>query len=357
MNTQPLKINPVFQALLAAVLFSASAPFAKILLGEVDPIPLAALLYLGSGLGASLLLLIQSGRQIGPVARLTKSDAPWLIGAVMAGGVAAPILSMWGLKQTPASTASLLLNFECVATSLIAVFFFKEAMSKRVWGAIGLITLAAVLLSWNNSSWGISVGVLGILGACCLWGLDNNLTRQISANNPLLIVSIKGLGAGTFSLILAFLLGKSLPSIGVILLALLLGSISYGLSIQLYILALRGLGAARTGAYYGVAPFVGVLFSMLLLKEIPPLFFWVAIPFMLAGTYFLVTEDHHHLHTHPAMEHTHAHSHTDGHHYHEHPVPIPMINGIHTHAHVHEELVHNHPHTPDIHHRHVHDHS
>ena len=350
-------ISAILQALLAAILFGASAPLSKLLLQKIDPIPLAGFLYLGSGLGSWLLFAARSTGSRGrhAEAHLARADLPWLLGAVLAGGVGAPILLLLGLNRTPASTASLLLNFEAVATTLIAVLAFKEAVDRRILWAVGLITLASILLTWTGGGWGLSLGALGILGACLLWGLDNNFTRQISAKDPLIIVGIKGLGAGSFSIVLALLLGKSLPGLGAVGLALLVGAISYGLSIQLFILALRGLGAARTGALFGLAPFVGTGLSLLFLGDRPQVLFWAALPVMLLGAWLMLTENHQHYHVHEALEHTHAHSHPDEHHVHEHPLDeYPLVNGKHAHAHRHAETAHDHPHAPDLHHRHGH---
>jgi len=354
LNRQTLSAR--LQALAAAVLFGASAPLSKLLLGEVEPIPLAALLYLGSGLGAGILFLVQrslfKGRS--QETHLTRADRPWLLGAILAGGVAAPILLLWGLAQTPASTASLLLNFEGVATALIAALVFKEAVGRRILWAMGLITLASILLSWTGGAWGISVGALGVLGACILWGLDNNFTRNICANNPLVIVGIKGLGAGLFSGVLALLLGKPFPGWQVSLLAMAVGSVSYGVSIQLFILAMRGLGAARTSMLFGMAPFVGTFLSVVFLREVPQALFWVAVPVMLGGAWLMLTENHTHDHLHESVEHAHPHSHPDEHHTHPRSPEVPLASGTHTHPHHHERLVHTHVHTPDLHHWHKH---
>ena len=271
--------------LIAAALFGASAPLSKLLLGSFDAITLAAFLYLGSGLGAGVLFMLKRGRRTIGTTRGSQdhtTDVPWLVGAVAAGGVIAPILMMLGLSQTPASTASLLLNFEGVATALLAAFLFKEAVGMRIILAMGLITLAAILFSWTGGAWGVSLGALAILAACLFWGLDNNLTRHISAKDPLVIVGIKGLGAGSFSFVLALALGRPLPAWGPALMALGVGAVCYGLSIQLFILGLRSLGAARTSTLYGVAPFLGALLSFVLLRESPTLLFWVGLPLMLA---------------------------------------------------------------------------
>ena len=350
------KLYPIMQALLAAALFGASAPLAKLLVGEIEPIPLAAFLYLGSGLGALAMIGLQNlgkdGRNV--EARLTCSDAPWLLVAVLVGGVAAPIILMMGLQTTPASTASLLLNFESVATALIAVLFFKEAIDKRITWAILLITLASILLTWTGGAWGFPLGALAILAATILWGLDNNFTSHISAKDPLRIVAIKGFGAGTFSLVLSLVLGKPLPSLIPILLAMLLGIFSFGLSIRLVILSMRSLGSARTYALFGTAPFIGMLLSLLLFREQPSLQLWLSIPLMLAGAWLMVTEDHAHHHIHEILEHSHSHTHSDDHHDHGESAEHPLVNGQHVHLHSHLNTHHEHAHTPDLHHRHKH---
>lgn len=340
----------VIQALIAALLFGASAPLAKYLLGEVEPIPLAAFLYLGSGIG---LLIVKSFQQTAnQEARVEKSDFKWLAGAILAGGVAAPITLLFSLKNTPAATASLLLNFEGVATTLIAFFAFKEAISRRAWWAIACITIASIFLSINlNAQWGFSLGALGIIAACVLWGIDNNFTRNISAKDPLVIVMIKGLGAGSFSLLMALHLGNNFPSGEVILGALVLGSLSYGASIVLFIHAMRGLGAARTSALFSTAPIAGIILSVLIFQEFPSWLFIVALPLMIVGAFLLVNDEHEHHHVHEMIVHEHAHTHDDGHHVHEHDGKLAKK---HSHVHTHDELSHSHHHMPDLHHRHIH---
>jgi drug/metabolite transporter (DMT)-like permease len=351
------RVYAALQTLLAAVLFGASAPLSKLLLGEVQPVPLAALLYLGSGIGAFLMLLAQGLRNKGRKveAHLSRGDLPWLGGALLAGGIGAPIILLLGLERTPASTASLLLNFEGVATTLIAITFFKESIDRRIAWAVGLVTLASIVLTWTGGNWGFSLGALGIIGACLLWGVDNNFTRHISAKNPLIIVGIKGLGAGTFSFVLCLILGQPLPAINIAILAMLLGSISYGISIQLFIVALRSLGAARTSTLFGIAPFVGVILSLVLLREKPQLLFWAALPVMAAGAWLMLSENHDHHHIHEPMVHDHRHSHPDEHHQHDSQEGDPLINGSHTHVHSHGRLEHEHAHSPDLHHRHEHE--
>lgn len=356
--TLPRRLVPLLQAILAALLFGASAPFAKLLLRDEAPIPLAGFLYLGAGLGALLLLGVQRlvARRSGVTveAGLKRPDWPWLAGAVVAGGFAAPIVLLFGLRATPAATASLLLNFEGVATAVIAALAFRESIGGRVWGAIGLITAASILLSWDAAgAWGFSLGALGVLGACVLWGVDNNLTRRISAKNPLAIVAIKGLGAGTCSVLLALALGQGITparAAG----ALLLGSVSYGLSTTLFIFALRELGAGRTSAVFGSAPFLGMVLSLLIFREIPGWLFWAAVPLMAGGATLVLGEQHRHVHEHPTLVHEHRHRHDEPHHQHPHQgaeVPPAMA---HSHVHNHEPTTHVHPHVPDIHHRHEH---
>lgn len=352
------KIYPISQAILASILFGASAPLSKILLGQVEPIPLASLLYIGSGTGLTLLQIFLTviKKQNIKEAKLKNSDIPWLIGAIAAGGVIAPIILMISLKNTPASTASLLLNFESVATTLIAILFFKESIGKQLWKAIICITLASIALSWDFSNqWGFSLGALGIISACICWGIDNNFTRNISAKNPFTIVTIKGLAAGFFSLFLAFILNNHFPNFKVTLITLILGFICYGLSTVLFVFAIRQLGSARTSALFGTAPFVGAILSFIICGDIPSIMFFVSLPIMIIGTILLLKEEHSHVHNHEVVQHEHKHCHTDCHHNHIHTKEQELSgNGYHTHVHVHEQIEHSHEHAPDIHHRHAH---
>lgn len=349
-------LPPALLAIAAAILFGASAPISKTLLGSIEPLPLAAFLYLGSGFGSWLLLTIRNRRNQNRIVeeRLTKPDIPWLTGAIFAGGVAAPILLLLGLDRTPASTASLLLNFEAVATALIAGLLFHEAIGRRIFIAVLTITLASILLTWNGGAWGFSLGAIAIISACFLWGLDNNLTRNISGKDPLMIVGIKGICAGTFSLLLAFLLKIPLLPFEPILIAILVGAVCYGLSIQLFILSLRGLGSARTGALFGTAPFVGAILSLVFLNENPPTYFWIALPIMGTGAWLMLSEDHAHLHTHINHMHAHSHYHPEEHHRHDQPGEGRAFSGRHSHLHRHASLSHSHAHSPDLHHRHDH---
>ena len=340
----------ILQALLAAIFFGASAPIAKLLLGEITPIFLAAFLYLGSGTGTLLVKLTQRMRSKEMEAGIKPPDIKWLAGAIISGGIAAPIILMVSLQNTPASTASLLLNFEGVGTTLIALLFFKEAISRRAWTAIIVITLASIFLSTNfESSWGMSLGAFGVVFACVLWGLDNNFTRNISGKDPLTIVAWKGLAAGTFSFFLALFLGNSLPSLTTILYTLVLGFVSYGLSTILFIRSMRGLGAARTSALYGTAPLAGVLLSIVIFGELPSFWFIIAAMMMIGGALLLINEQHAHWHMHTALIHEHSHSHKDPSHEHA------DVDEVHSHEHEHPAEEHAHDHMPDIHHRHGHE--
>jgi len=340
----------ILQALAAAIFFGASAPIAKLLLGDIAPIFLAAFLYLGSGTGIALVKWTQRTRLKDVEAGIKRTDIGWLAGAIIAGGIIAPIVLMISLQNTPASTASLLLNFEGVGTTLIALVFFKEAIGRRAWTAIIVITLASIFLSTDfKSGFGLSLGALGIILACVLWGADNNFTRNISGKDPLAIVAWKGLVAGTFSFFLAWSLGNPFPAVKTILGTLLLGFVSYGLSTMLFIRSMRGLGAARTSALYGTAPLAGVILSIILFHELPSFLFIVAAILMIGGALLLINEDHSHSHVHTVLFHEHSHRHDDSFHGHD------TFDGVHSHEHEHPEEEHEHDHMPDIHHRHGHE--
>jgi len=336
----------ILQALLAALFFGASAPIAKLLLGDVPPVLMAAFLYIGSGIGISLIKLYQRLTSNQKEAGIRLPDVKWLAGAIISGGILAPIILMISLQNTPASTASLLLNFEGVGTTLIALFFFRESISRRALAAIFVITLASIFLSTNfEGGFAFSLGALGVILACVLWGVDNNFTRNISAKDPLTIVAWKGLVAGTFSLVLGLSLGQQLPILTIVLSILLLGFISYGLSTMLFIYSMRGLGAARTSALYGTAPLAGVLLSILIFKDPLTLLFGVAAILMVAGALLLANEEHAHFHIHMPVLHEHRHIRDEFH--------IHDENGIaHAHEHEHPRTEHEHGHMPDIHHRH-----
>ncbi len=343
-------------ALLAAALFGASTPAAKLLLAQASPLVLAGLLYLGSGLGLALVRVARGLRNDGPQRALRDElrgrQWLWLAGAVLMGGVLAPVLLMWGLSGSAASSTSLLLNLEGVATTVVAALVFREAVSSRVWLGAVLMLLGACALSYAPSTrFGFSLHALAVIGACVAWAFDNNLTRAISTQDPTTIAMIKGLAAGSVNLALGFAAGGQLPGAGATAAALGVGALGYGASLVLFILALRHIGSARTAAHFGTAPFAGAALSILLLGEPMGPLFLVALALMLAATWLVVTEKHAHPHTHEPLEHSHEHVH-DEHHQHTHggdEGPEP-----HTHPHRHEPLTHSHPHLPDIHHRHGH---
>ena len=342
----------ISSAVLAALLFGISSPVSKILLIEIPPTLMAALLYLGAGLGMifiSLIKRVKSKEQ--KEAKITKKELPFVLGMILLD-IAAPIFLMLGLTMTTAANASLLNNFEIVATSLIALLIFKETIGKRLWFAIALITLASAILSVEDlSSFSFSLGSVFVLLASISWGFENNFTRMLSIKNPMEVVIIKGFGSGFGSLFIAFLLNEQANSISYIIAALVLGFFAYGLSIFFYVSAQRELGAARTSAYYAIAPFIGVGLSFLIFREMPTISFVIALLIMIAGAYFASNEKHKHLHKHTATTHEHRHSHTDEHHNHTHE---DSITGEHSHIHFHEDLTHIHTHTPDIHHNHEH---
>ncbi|MES2933567.1 MAG: DMT family transporter [Pseudomonadota bacterium] len=346
----------VIYALLAAALFGASTPFAKTLVGQVTPVMLAGLLYLGSGLGLLLWFLVRQWRsrhdQNGPT-RLRLHDMPWLGGAIVAGGIMGPVLLMFGLSLTPASTASLLLNMEGVLTAMLAWFVFKENFDRRIFIGMLLIVFAGVLLSWEQMpELAMPWGALAIAGACLCWAIDNNLTRKVAASDALQIAGVKGLVAGSVNLAIALALGASLPVAGTILAAGVIGFCGYGLSLVLFVLALRHLGTARTGAYFSAAPFAGAVIAFFMLGDVPGTLFWFAAALMGIGIWLHLTESHGHLHVHESLAHGHLHSH-DAHHRHAHDFAWDGKEP-HSHPHEHVPLTHTHPHFPDIHHRHRH---
>ena len=345
----------VIFALLAALLFGASTPLAKSLLPQLTPLLMAGLLYLGSGIGLGIYALLRSfSKGLGPhEAALARKDVPWLAAAIADGGIVGPILLMWGLSATPASSASLLLNLEGVLTALLAWFVFKENFDARIASGMALIAAGGVCLSWmGRPEIGVPWGSLAIMGACLAWAIDNNLTRKVSTGDAVQIAMLKGLVAGSVNTGLAFALGAKFPALTSLLASGVVGFFGYGVSLTLFVLALRHIGTARTGAYFSIAPFVGAAISILFLGDKPTISFGVAAVLMAIGVWLHLTERHEHLHRHEPMEHEHLHYH-DEHHQHTHGPDDPP-GEPHTHRHRHEELVHSHPHYPDIHHRHTH---
>ena len=346
----------VIYALLAAALFGASTPFAKTLVGQVAPVTLAGILYLGSGLGLMAWYIARAITSRGnreQIAGLKGQDLPWLGGAIVSGGIAGPILLMLGLALTPASSASLLLNMEGVLTAMLAWFVFKENFDKRIFAGMLLIVVAGILLSWEQVPvLGVPWGALAILGACLCWAIDNNLTRKVSASDAVQIAGIKGLVAGSVNVTIAVAMGYSIPELKTIWIAGVVGFSGYGLSLVLFVLALRHLGTARTGAYFSAAPFVGAVISLVMLGDRPGPTFWLAAALMGAGIWLHLTESHEHPHEHEPLSHAHEHSH-DEHQQHDHDFDWDGEK-THAHPHNHKPFKHAHPHYPDIHHRHEH---
>jgi drug/metabolite transporter (DMT)-like permease len=342
-------------ALLSAALFGLSTPLAKSVSPHVEPVLLAGLLYLGSGIGLGAYSLLRfSRKKIGArEAALNRADTPWLAGAIFTGGVVGPLLLMWGLAQTPASSASLLLNLEGVFTALLAWFVFKENFDARIAWGMALIAAGGVCLSWTGRpEVGVPWGALAIGGACFSWAVDNNLTRKVSAGDPVQIAMLKGLVAGGVNTLLGLFLGAKLPGASVLLGVGAIGFFGYGLSLTLFVLALRHVGTARTGAYFSIAPFVGAAGAVAVLGDSLSVGFFIAVSLMAAGVGLHLTERHEHEHRHEPLEHEHLHTH-DEHHQHSHS-PGQQADKPHSHPHRHEPLLHSHPHYPDVHHRHGH---
>ena len=345
--------GPIY-ALAAAGLFGASTPLAKMLIGDVNPWLLAGLLYLGSAIGLGLVILF--GRFLGgPKKRpsIPKSDFPWLGLATLFGGVFGPVLLMQGLVLTPASNAALFLNFEGVLTSVLAWFAFKEHYDRRIIVGMIFIVLGGIALSVPSGgiSFNTFQGPLLIVGACLCWGLDNNFTRKVSTSDAVVLTFIKGLVAGSTNCVLALFAGSALPTFSITTSSFMLGFFGYGLSIVLFVLALRHLGASRTGAYFSTAPFLGSLLSLLIFPDSISPHLIIAGILMGIGVWLHLTENHSHEHFHDRIEHSHPHVH-DEHHQHSHEEGSE-VDG-HAHWHVHETMTHAHVHFPDIHHQHSH---
>jgi drug/metabolite transporter (DMT)-like permease len=343
-------------ALASALLFGASTPFAKVLVGSIEPAVLAAILYLGSGVGLAMMRFARrliSGHDAPRSEALGVRGSLWLAGAILFGGVIGPVLLMIGLTVTAASSASLLLNLEGVMTALLAWFVFRENFDQRIALGMASIVAGAVVLSWQGDV-AISnfIGPLAVAGACLAWAVDNNLTRKVSLSDPLHIAMLKGLIAGAVNLTLALLIGAAVPTASLLGLAAVLGFVGYGLSLVLFVLALRELGTARTGAYYSTAPFVGAAIAVSLFGEPITLQLVAAGALMLFGVWLHLTERHEHEHEHEPVTHTHEHWH-DLHHAHAHSLDDPA-GEPHTHRHVHMRLRHKHTHYPDTHHQHRH---
>jgi drug/metabolite transporter (DMT)-like permease len=345
----------ILLALASAVLFGASTPFAKMLLGSVDPWLMAGLLYIGAGLGLSVVHLSRSVLRLPAVeAPLRRPDVPWLIAVILFGGIVGPLLLMFGLARTDAAATSLLLNLEGLATMGIAWVVFRENVDRRLLlGALAILA-GAVLLSWQGEA-SFEWGGLLIAGACLCWGIDNNLTRKLSSSDPVQIAMLKGLAAGAVNLTLALSRGAALPPSGTLAVVGIVGFLGYGVSLALFVLGLRYLGTARTSAYFSLAPFVGAVLAVVMLGEALSLQLLVAGGLMGFGLWLHLAERHEHEHVHEPMDHEHRHRH-DEHHQHAHSAS-DQPGEPHTHWHRHDRLVHGHPHYPDLHHRHGHRHS
>ncbi|KVN80758.1 DMT family transporter [Burkholderia ubonensis] len=350
------RFNAIVVALTAAALFGAATPLAKALLGAMSPFMVAGLFYLGSGIGLGAGIVIRRLRR--PAAHadtghaLKKSELPWLAGAIAAGGIAGPALLMLGLASTPAATSALLLNLEGVLTAVIAWVVFRENVDLQVFLGMVAIVAGGVLLSWKPGAAGVPTGALLIVGACLCWAIDNNLTRKVSANDAMVVACMKGLVAGPVNIAVAVAAGASWPAAATTAAAMLTGLAGYGVSLVLFVIALRDLGTARTGAYFSVAPLFGVALSLLIWPELPSVAFRIAAALMALGIWLHVRERHDHEHTHERLEHTHRHRH-DAHHQHTHDFPYEG-DEPHAHPHVHLPITHSHAHFPDIHHRHRH---
>ena len=338
----------ILAALCSALLFGISTPLSKVLLNEVSPWMLAGLLYFGSGVGLSLYRLLSKA----PKVTLPYRELIWFLGAILSGGIIAPVLLMLGLLGSSASNASLLLNSEGVFTTLLAWFVFKENFDRRI--AVGMIFIVsgASLLSWPNEAYFYDVWpALAIMGACFMWAIDNNLTRKVSLHDATWIASVKGLTSGVVNLSLAISLGAELPPLLNLSGALILGFFAYGVSLMLFVIGLRQLGTARTGAYFSIAPFIGALLALMMGETLTVTLVFSGV-LMGMGIWLHLTEQHIHLHTHEVVEHNHAHYH-DEHHLHEHDSEVePGVK--HQHLHTHDPITHTHKHFPDTHHLHKH---
>lgn len=338
-------------AIVAAALYAINVPFSKMLLDYVEPTMLAAFLYLGAGLGMFLYSIIsKSAGKSSTAEPLTKKELPFTVAMVLLD-IVAPILLMFGIKASHAANVSLINNFEIVATSLIALLIFKEVISKRLWIAISLVTVSSIILSFEGTgAFDFNIGSLFVFGACLCWGFENNCTKMISNKSSVEIVVIKGTFSGLGSLIVALIIGESVPSLLWFICALLLGFVAYGLSIHFYIMAQKDLGAAKTSAFYSIAPFLGVAFGMLFLGERPEIQFYLALIVMIASTYFMIKDT-------VVLQHNHEHSHTHVHE-HRHGETVHTHEHTHTHSHIHthgkDNSNHDHPHKETLHeHRHA----
>src|SRR5689334_23871526 len=313
-----MRRRAIAYALLSAALFGASTPLAKLLVGAMTPLVLAGVLYLGSGIGLGAWLALRRLFRPGRAPQLARGDWPWLAAAIAAGGIAGPALLMYGLARTDAASASLLLNLEAVLTAALAWIVFRENVDRRIFLGMMAIVAGGVLLSWQNAPrTGGVAGPLLVAAACAAWALDNNLTRRVSGGDAVLIAAAKGLVAGSVNFGIALAIGARLPAPGALLLAGMMGLVGYGVSLVLFIVALRDLGTARTSAYFSVAPFFGAALAVAIFGAPPDAVFWAAGALMGIGVWLHISERHEHEHVHEPLSHAHEHVH-DAHHEHEH---------------------------------------
>lgn len=345
-----MKNKTVKTALLSAILFGISPVACKAIVGDMPSSLLAGLLYLGSGIGLTGVAYCQKSKGLHELRSITLRQKACLAGAILSGGVTAPLFLAYGIRHGTASEVSLLLNFEAVATTLLAWLIFHENIGVRVWlGKILIVGASILILFTGGDSLRFSIPGLSVLVACFLWGIDNNLTREIESIPATLLTSIKGWSAGIFNILLSLILFRSQVTALQVSGALVIGAFSYGASLVLFIQSLREIGSARASTWFASGPFIGTILSVILLGERPPVGYWAAALIMLSGMLFLYGEMHRHCHHHERREHSHSHEH-DEHHLHEHE----DYEGAHDHHHVHEPITHSHVHWPDIHHRHTH---
>ena len=361
MEQEPKQRMTAGCAILAALLFGATAPLVKLLSTSIQPQLLAGVLYMGSGIGLGCWLLLRrmSGLIPSTERHLKRIDLPWLFGAILVGGIIAPVMLVFGLLQMSGSAASLALNFESVFTALLAWFVFKEHFDRRV--AFGMMAIFAGGLSLcceglSPGSHALAAtnvtGILLVSGACFFWALDNNLTRKISDADPVQIACAKGCVSGIVNVTTALCAGAAIPAFQPLLFAASVGFLGYGLSLVLFVLGLRALGTSRASAYFATAPFIGALMSVVLLHESITGGLIGAAALMSIGVWLHLTENHGHIHQHKVLEHEHQHIH-DEHHRHSHESG-ELVLGAHSHLHKHDAMTHSHAHYPDAHHRHAH---
>lgn len=344
--------NGLYSAVFSAILFGMSPVACKAIVGQMPSSLLAGLLYMGSALGLSGIVLRQATKNFEILGSLSTRQWANLAGAILSGGVLAPLFLAYSIRTGTASEVSLLLNFESVATTLIAWMIFHEYIGNRVWiGKILIIGASIIVVLTDNNGVHLSISGLSVLAACILWGIDNNLTRELEMLPASLLAIMKGWIAGTFNVLLFFFLFRSPVTAFQVSGTLIIGALSYGASLVLFIHALRQIGSARTSTWFASGPFIGTILSVIVLGERPPSYYWLAALVMLSGMFLLYWEVHKHPHQHERLAHAHAHEH-DEHHRHEHK--NEECDEMHNHLHEHEPITHAHSHWPDIHHRHVH---